>query len=290
MMRNHAVSQDKLDEIAHLKKLVNEYQVIGLAHLEKMPASALSKIRQGLRKDVVIHMAKKNLILRAFKDAGKPNLEEFSNQLTGISALLFTNMNPIKLTKYLESKATKGAAKPGDLAPDDIVVPEGDTKLPPGPVVSEFNQHLKVQTMVKNGTVHVKADTVTHKKGQVITEKAAGLLMRLGITPMTIKLDIYSAWEQGEIIPSEVLHINEEEMMGNVRLAASQSLNLALALGLVSSETVVPLIQKAARIAEGVAMKLPIVIPELAEKYVALATREAKVIQDTVPELEDSNK
>jgi large subunit ribosomal protein L10 len=282
MKRTRPVPQKKLDEIAHLKKMVNSYQVVGLANLSKMPASALQDLRVGLRKDVVIHVAKKRLIKFAFEELKKPGLDQLLASMKGITALLFTNMNPMKLAKYLESKKAKGPAKGGDIAPYDIVVPEGDTKFPPGPIVSELSQNLKVQTMVKNGTVHIRADVTTHPKGTVIKQKEAELLTKLGIVPMEIKLDFYTAWENGQIIPNEVLHVNEELLLNNFRLGASQALGLAMGMNLVIPETIKPIMTKAIRAANAVAIKSGVFIPELAQLYLSTAVREASAVEASV--------
>lgn len=289
MMRQRPIPQKKLDEVERLKRLVEQYKVIGLANLEKMPASSLQDLRTNLRKDVVIHVAKKRLIKRAFEALDKPNLIEFSKKLKGITALLFTDMDPIKLSKYLQSKATKGPAKQGDLAPVEIVVHEGDTKLAPGPIVSEFAQHLKLQTMVKNGTIHIKADMVTHKVGQMITAKEAELLSRLGINPIDIKLDLYGAWIDGQIISPEVLHVDDKKITSDVCLAASQAFNLAMELGLMTPETIVPMVTKAAQIAHNMALKMDIIIPEFADQYVQQAVRQANAIQKLVPDVEKAS-
>ena len=41
MMRQRPIPQKKLDEVTRLQRLVEQYKVIGLANLEKMPASSL---------------------------------------------------------------------------------------------------------------------------------------------------------------------------------------------------------------------------------------------------------
>ncbi|MHA1672455.1 MAG: 50S ribosomal protein L10 [Promethearchaeota archaeon] len=278
VVQNHAVSPQKLQEVERIKDLVDKFNVVGLARIEKVPAKALHNLRETLRGDVVITMSKKKLIRRAFVKSGKDNLEEFSNQIVGITALLFTDMNPIKLAHFLESKAVMGPAKPGDIAPSDITVKAGDTKIAPGPIISELNQNLKVPTLIKNGTIHIRVDTITHHQGDLINEKQAQLLGRLGLEPMTIKLDFYSAWESGEILPEEVLHMDMEAILDDVRLAASQAMNLALELGIITEETVVPMIQKAARGAVGLAMELPMYFPELLDQYVSKATRQATLL------------
>ncbi|MHA1602094.1 MAG: 50S ribosomal protein L10 [Promethearchaeota archaeon] len=282
MMRKTHISEIKVQEVARIESLLDQFKVVGLARLNKVPAKALHNLRDTLRGDVVITMSKKKLIHRAFTNSGKGNLEELANQIQGITALIFTNMNPIKLAQYLESKAVKGPAKPGDIAPIDILVKAGDTKLAPGPIISELNQNLHVPTLIKNGTIHIRTDKVTHHVGDLIDAKQSQLLARLGVEPMTIKLDFYSAWENGELIPEDVLHLDVEEILGNVRLAASQAFNLSMGIGFLTKETVEPLVSKAAREAHALAMELPIFIPELLDSYVAKAVREAKSVNVTV--------
>jgi large subunit ribosomal protein L10 len=261
MVQRSKVSEAKLKEVEKITALVNDFKVIGLAKLEKVPAKALHNLRDTLRGDVVIRMSKKKLIQKAFKNSKKKNLLELADSIFGITAMLFTNMNPIKLAQFLESKAVMGPAKPGDIAPGDIIVKAGDTKIAPGPIISEFSQNLKLQTLIKNGTIHIRNDKVTHTAGQLIDAKQAQLLGRLGLEPMTIKLDFYSAWEDGDIIPTEVLHLDVSTILDNVRLAASEGLNLALGLGMITSDTIKPLMAKAIRSSVALAMNLPIFIP-----------------------------
>ena len=287
MAKQAKVSAAKVQEVEKIKALVKDFKVVGLAKLEKVPAKALHNLRDTLRGDVVIRMSKKKLIQKAFRESKKKNLIDLADNIFGITAMLFTNMNPIKLAQFLESKAVKGAAKPGDIAPGDIVVKAGDTKIAPGPIISELSQNLKVQTLIKNGTIHILNDKVTHTAGQLIDAKQAQLLGRLGLEPMTIKLDFYSAWEDGEIIPTEVLHLDVNAILDNVRLAASESLNLALGLGMVTSETIKPLMAKAIRSSVALALNLPIFIPEMVDQYMAKATREASAINGVVFEGEE---
>lgn len=287
MVQRSKVSASKLQEVENIMTLVKDYKVIGLAKLEKVPAKALHNLRDTLRGDVVIRMSKKKLIQRAFKESKKKNLVELADSIFGITAMLFTNMNPIKLAQFLESKAVKGPAKPGDIAPIDILVKAGDTKIAPGPIISELTQNLRLQTLIKNGTIHIRNDKVTHTVGQLIDAKQAQLLGRLGLEPMTIKLDFYSAWEDGEIIPAEVLHLDVNAILDNVRLAVSEAMNLALELGMVTSETIKPLMAKAIRSSFALALNLPIFIPEMVDQYMAKATREAIAINGVIFEGEE---
>lgn len=290
MVQQAKVSAVKVQEVEKIKALVKNFKVVGLAKLEKVPAKALHNLRDTLRGDVVIRMSKKKLIQKAFKESKKKNLIDLADKIFGITAMLFTNMNPIKLAQFLESKAVKGAAKPGDIAPGDIIVKAGDTKIAPGPIISELSQNLKLQTLIKNGTIHIRNDKVTHTAGQLIDAKQAQLLGRLGLEPMTIKLDFYSAWEDGEIIPTEVLHLDVNTILDNVRLAASEALNISLGLGMITSDTIKPLMAKAIRSSIALAMNLPIFIPEMVDQYMAKATREASALNGAVFESDEQPK
>ncbi len=287
MVQQGKVSAVKVQEVEKIKALVKDFKVVGLAKLEKVPAKALHNLRDTLRGDVVIRMSKKKLIQKAFRESKKKNLIDLADGIFGITAMLFTNMNPIKLAQFLESKAVKGPAKPGDIAPSDIIVKAGDTKIAPGPIISELSQNLRVQTLIKNGTIHIRNDKLTHTAGQLIDAKQAQLLGRLGLEPMTIKLDFYSAWEDGEIIPAEVLHLDVSAILDNVRLAASEALNIALGLGMITSDTIKPLMAKAIRSSVALAINLPIFIPEMVDQYMAKATREAMAINGAVFEGEE---
>ncbi len=280
------VAQAKLEKIKELKELINKYSVIGLVNIEKVPASALHDIRDNLRGDAVIRMYKKKLISKAFEDSDKENLMDLFERIKGISSLLFTDMNPIKLAQYMEEQAVKGFAKAGDIAPVEIEVKAGDTGLLPGPIISELSQYLGVAPMTKDGTIHVRQDKITHKPGDVIEEKQAQLLSRLDIKPMTIKLDFYCAWEDGSVLPDEVLHLNIEEILDNVKVGASQARNLALGLEMITEETIEPLMIKGAQSARALGLELPIFIPELLETYLSKATSQANILNATALGLE----
>jgi len=282
MVRTTPIPEKKLNEVKLLSKYMDEYNVIGLVSLEKIGARAVQNIRKALRGKVVMHMAKKNLILRAVEQSKKANLKEILNHIRGYSAMIFTNMNPFELSKFLDSKSTKAAAKPGDIAPDEIVVKAGNTRIPPGPMISDFNTALKLPTMIKDGMIHIRTDTVTHKKGDKIDLKQATLLSRLGIEPMTIKLNFYTAWENGEIIPEEVLKMDDTKIVNNVKIAHATAFALAMGIGLVTKETIGPMLSRASRNANALAMKVGIISPETIPLYLSQAAQAAESINDMV--------
>ena len=282
MRKNKTISPIKVQEVALLTKYMNEYNVIGLVAMEKIDARSITKLRAALRGEVVMRMSKKRLIKKAIANSNKKNLALLEDEMKGISAMVFTNMNPIKLAKFLEDNATKGPAKAGDIAPEDIMVKAGDTRIPPGPIISDLNSILKLPTMIKDGMIHVRSDTITHKTGQKIDLKQAMLLGRLGLEPMEVKLNFYSAWENDEIIPEEVLKLDEGKIISDVQGAHNAALALAMSLGILIEETIEPLLLKAVREATSLGLELPLFIPDLLPNYVGRAVSVANSISALV--------
>ena len=281
MIQNRTVSPKKKEEVNQISKLIQEKECFGFINVQSIPANALHKMRRLLRGEVVMKMSKKSIYRFALNKAGIKETEEILGEIYGTSVLIATDMNPFKLNALLKSKAVKGPAKAGDLAPEDILVKAGDTKLLPGPIISELSQHLKLPTMIQD-TIHIREDTVTHKTGEEITEKQAQLLARLGIEPMTIMLDFYMAYQDGDIIPKAVLDADFDLIYEQIAQAQGTALALAIELGIIDEETIEPLLSKAHRGAKRLAMELPLIIPELISDYFQFAISQATVLQADV--------
>ena len=151
------VAEWKKEEVKELKGIIGEYDVIGIVDLVNIPAKQLQEMRKSLKGKAVIRMSKKNLIDLAFEDcnADKTNIVDLSEHMDGQVALIATDKNPFKLYKLLEDSKTSAPAKPGTVAPDDIVVPEGDTGFEPGPFLGELQQ-VGIPAKIDKGKICVQ--------------------------------------------------------------------------------------------------------------------------------------
>lgn len=278
MIQEREIPKAKKEEVEKLASIMKSYSCVGFINIEKVPAKSLHAMRAILRGQVLVKMSKKRLYIRALEASGIKGITELAEYIHGNSALIATNMNPFELYQSLKAKAVKGPAKAGDIAPDDIIVKAGDTRLAPGPIISELTQHLKVPTMIK-GTIQIREDTITHKMGDVITEKQAQLLSRLGINPMTIMLDFYIGFENGELLPKEVLAADFDAMMEELGAAHHTAVALAIGLGMIVEETVEPLMSKGYKEMKALAMESSIIVPELLEDYFASAMSKARALE-----------
>jgi len=212
MIKQKHIPQWKINEINHLVDLFKNYKniaVIDVAHINDMQFQTMRKI---LRGKAVFRMSKKSLQLRAIEqfksEAKKKNLDEFANHIPGQSSLVFTNIDLFELKKIFLENEWMVPAKPNEVTPVDIWVPAGDTGLPTGQVISELNMTLRLPTRIMNDTIHVREDTRTHKAGDLVNVKQAAVLKKLGITPIESLIKIHFAWNDGEIIPEEILYMD----------------------------------------------------------------------------------
>ncbi len=248
------VNEQKLRAVDELKELIDSYSVIGILNMHKMPSKQLFDIRNALHGEAKIRMAKSSLIKRAFEASNKKGLKDLGKNITGEVALIFTNSNPFKLYNFLEKNKQPAAAKPGDISPVDIVIPAGPTQFAAGPVISEF-QKAKVKTTVENGKITVKDDTVVAKAGTQLTKELAEFIMKFGIAPMKIGLDLVSMLDNGTVFGKDVLGVPVEKYLDSMLTSYYTALNLSVSIGYPNKDSVKVMIANAFRNAKYIAVE-----------------------------------
>ncbi len=238
------VSENKKNVVAEFSRLISKYDIVGAVNMENLPARTLSNMRDKLRNTVLIKMSKRRLLKVALEQSDKKGITELIPHLKGMPALLFTNASPFTLFKTLKKNKSNTAIKAGQTAPNDIVVPAGPTGFAPGPVIGELGS-LGIKAGIDGGKVVIKSDALVAKEGDVVDEKLAGILSRLGIEPMEIGLSLTAVYENGEILTKAVLDIDEEQYIADITQASTWAFNLAMESAYPCAETAEVLVQKA---------------------------------------------
>ncbi len=251
------VSERKKMAVEQLVKELKEYSVIGILDMFKLPAKQLQEIRDSLRGKAIIKMTKKNVIKLAIENTGITDLKKLENIIKNQPALLLSNINPFELAKIIESSKSSAPAKAGDIATKEIVIKAGPTSLKPGPVIGEL-QRVKLPAGVEGDKIAIKKNTVIVKDGEVITKPVADVLMKLGIEPVEISLNLLAAYDNGTIYGRDLLFIPKEKYEGDLIAAYRNALGLAMSIGLPTPETVPLMITKAYREAMYLASKVGI--------------------------------
>jgi len=269
----------KKDQAEQIKKLCNEYPVIAVADLTNFPASLFQSLRKQLAGKAVMRVSKTRIMKRALEES---NLKLLSDVASESCALIFTQMNPFELFAVLKKNKGNTAAKAGMIAPNDIMIPAGDTGLPPGPALSELKgAGLKVK--IAGATIEIIEDKVVVKEGGEITAAIAGTLSKLDIKPIKIGMELIGVHEAGEIFTKEVLDIDTDAMRMKFATAAANAFALTISVAYPTTENMPFLIRKAVSEAKAVALEGGIYTEETIPIFLARADKAAKSLKAKVP-------
>ena len=277
-MQAKKVAKWKVEEVEKLSKMISEYPVVGIVNMENIPAKQLQKMREVLRGEVVIRMSRKRLMKLALEKAKVKKLAEY---LKGQPAFVFSKMNPFKLYKILEKNKTSAPAKPNAIAPKDIIVPKGETPFSPGPVLAEL-QKFGIPTAIQKNKIIIKEDKLEVREGERISPELASLLTRLGIEPMEIGLNLLAVYEGGVIYSPDVLAIDENMLIAQLKEAYLNAVNLSVNTGYITKETAPLLIAKAYSEAKAVAIEAGVYEPEVIKDIIAKAHLQMLALKSTI--------
>ena len=253
------VSEAKKKEVERLVKLIKEAKNIGIVDLTSLPSAQFQKLKSKLKDKLAITVSKKSLIKIALErlKAEKKGIEKLEESLENcMPALLITEQDAFKVAKALNSNKSNMAAKPGQVTPKDIIIPEGPTSFPPGPIIGEFGQ-AGIIAAVEDGKIVIKQEKLLAKAGDVLDEKQTSVLDKFGIEPMEIGLNLRSIFQDGQIFKSDLLSISEKEYIDNLQNSYREALNLAVFVTYPTQETTEILLQKAEREALALSTKVP---------------------------------
>jgi large subunit ribosomal protein L10 len=268
--------------VSEVARLLREYPTVAVFSLTAVRANTVHEMRKKLRGVAVIKVLKKRIFIKACREAGRPELEKLVEGLSGPMGFIFGNISAFKLALLLEKSRVPMFAKAGEKADFDVWVPETNTGLPPGPILSDFGK-LKIPTRIEGGQVWIAKDTLVAKKGDEISQLLASLLTKLGIKAVLRGLSIVRAYEDGVILTGTDLIIDLEATKRLVEESMSTALALALALSYVTPETLPLLLAKAKREAEALAAGTGFItaetLPLLFAKALAESNTLAKVVK-----------
>ncbi|MEE2759146.1 MAG: 50S ribosomal protein L10 [Candidatus Thermoplasmatota archaeon] len=270
----------KKDRVSVLAEILSKDGVIGIVDVEGVPATAMLGMRENLRDQMVLTMAKKTLIRRAWKKTGRTD-EELEQLLENVTIPMLVHseqLNAFQLYAELDKTRTGRAAKAGDVAPNDIVIEAGPTSFPPGPIVGEFNS-VGIPAKIDKGKVAIQKTVTAVEKGQPISADLGLMLAKLEINPIEIGLILSGVIEDGTVLPAEDLNLDLDGFTAKVKSATSGAFNLACHIGWFTNETVPVLVSKAAGEALAVAVEagihnedtIPILMSRAHARMLALA-------------------
>lgn len=276
----------KAEEVEEVKKLVQKHKGLGVASLQKVRAAQLQELKKKLKGVAHVQVIKNTLMKRALTELkDRPNLEKIEGFLSGSNIFLFTDLNPFKLALFLERGGVKTTAKAGDIAAMDVIVPAGNTGLPPGPIISQLGS-VGLPTRIEAGSVWVNRDTLVAKKGGVIDARLAGVLSKLGIKPVEVGLILKAIYENGLVFTEDQLHLDLDGFKRNIMEAQLNAFNLSINVAYPISENISLLVQTAHRKAINLALNAAIPTSETIGDLLRKAHLEGLSLSAKLPKAE----
>ena len=286
--RTETIPQWKRDEVGQLLDFIEGYDSIGIVGVAGIPSRQLQQMRADLEGSAALRMSRNTLVRRALDDIDE-GLEELDDYVEGQVGLIGTDDNPFTLFKRLEESKTPAPINAGEIAPNDIVIEEGDTGMDPGPFVGEL-QAVGAQAQILEGSIKVTATSTVAEAGEEVSDQLAAVLAELEIEPKEVGLDLRAVFADGVVFEADELAIDVEEYRADVETAAARARNLSINAGYPTSQTLPAMVAKAAGEAKSLGLHAAIESPDLAGDLVSRADAQVRALaaqiddEDALPE------
>lgn len=285
-MKAKALSKYKVAKARILESIVGileKYDVIALIDMTGLRANQLQKLRAMMREGVELKIFKNTLLKKAIEkiQVRKHEFERLKNRLEGSNAFIFTNESAFSLYTYLNKVKVYAKAKLGDKATNDILIPEGNTGLPSGPLLSLFKT-LKIPTRVVEGSIYVAKDSLLVKKGEVVSKEAADLLSKLNMEPLEVGLNIKLAYDNGLILTGKELMLDLDLYRSQLSEAYSNALKLSIGIVYPTSDNIKLLLAKAYNEARALSINALLPVKEALEIILQKAEAQARALESAI--------
>ena len=244
----------KVELVNQVTSEMDQSPVSAIVSIKGIRNKQLQQIRRSLKGKAKLRVMRGTLVEKSLENVKKDHIGDLKEFISGQIALITTEMTPQKLYASLEGSKQKAAARGGETATEDIIIEAKETQFPPGPMISEF-QKVGLQTAIEKGKIVIKKESVFVKKGEKISREKAKILEKLEIHPITVGLDVVSAYYDGLIFKADVLSITPEFVMGEIAMAFSRAKVLAGSVMFITKEIVPELIIKGRLQAESLGME-----------------------------------
>ncbi len=260
-----------------LLEIPKKYKVIALVKINKVRASQILPLRKALKGEVEFVCVKDRVAQKALEKLNIPGIKGISEELTGQCIFIFTNMSPFKLNVLLAKNKIMMAARGGDIASVDIVVPAKNTGIAPGPMLTEFKE-AGIPTKIDQGTIWIQKDTTPVKKGEVINEKLAALLGKLDIKPVEAGISLYTALEEGLKYTASEMIVDVEKIRNAFTQFHQEAISLSIEAAYITAENINQILSKASQSARSLSIESGFMTDETKEQILQKAHSQAKTL------------
>ncbi|MEN3047588.1 MAG: 50S ribosomal protein L10 [Candidatus Caldarchaeales archaeon] len=267
----------KSREIELLAELMSSNPVVMVLDLTRTSANVLHGFRGKVKGTATVRVTKKNLAVKAAERVGRRALAELLSGLKHPVGLVLSPKNPFLLKLDVDASRILTPPKAGEVADIDVTVPEMNTGIPPGPILSEFGK-LRIPTKIEGGTIWIARETVVAKRGDAISPALASLLNKLDIPAVYRGLNVVAAVDGETVIPGDQLALDFEAVRRDVASCHSTARALLIELGIPEPDVIADLLAAAHVRAMRVAAEAGYVTPDTVASVLQRAEAQARAL------------
>jgi large subunit ribosomal protein L10 len=272
--KTETIPQWKREEVDELIAVLEGYDSVGVVSFAGIPSRQLQDMRRDLHGSAELRVSRNTLLRRALEETDNGDLTEY---VSGQVGLIGTNDNPFGLFKELEASKTPAPINAGEVAPNDVVIPEGDTGIDDGQFIGDLKQ-VGVDSRFQEGGITVTEESTVLEAGEEVGDLLAGVLSTLEIEPKEVGLDLRAVLSDGVLFHPEDLAIDVDEYREDVTSAATGARNLAIEAGIPEPGVVGALLSKAQSDAISVGVEAAIPEPDLMDDLISRADADVRTL------------
>lgn len=211
------------------KELFSNYQNYMLLSIKRVKADQLKNVKSEIGSKIKFLIAKNKIMKKALEDLDSKKYFNLISMLHGnVIAAFFDGVDPRTVLEASRHNMRKALAVPGDIAPNDVLIPAGPTGL--GPEKINIFQSAKIITKINKGKIDLANDHKLLSGGNVVSVSNARLLTILKILPFEFGLDIIKVFENNEVYEKDLLTISEESVASKLQEAVAPVAALSLGI------------------------------------------------------------
>lgn len=282
--KTETIPEWKREEVDDIVATIESYESVGVVDITGIPSRQLQDMRRELYGTAELRVSRNTLVTRALQEVDE-GVEQLTEFVTGQVGLIGTNDNPFGLYRQLEASKTPAPIGAGEVAPNDVVIPEGDTGIDPGPFVGELQQ-VGAEARIMEGSIKVTADSTVLEAGEEVSPTLANVLGELGIEPKEVGLDLRGVFSEGVLFAPEELAIDVDEYRTDVATAVARARNLSVEAVYPTARTAGTLLATASGEAKSLGVHAAVESPDLADALVARADGQMRALAALVDDEE----
>ena len=274
--KTETIPQWKQEEVDSITEFLDSYESVGVVSITGIPSRQLQEMRRELHGTAELRVSRNTLLERALDEVDE-GFEDLKGYVSGQIGLIGTNDNPFGLYQQLEASKTSAPINAGEVAPNDIVIPEGDTGIDPGPFVGEL-QTVGANARIDAGSIKVMEDSQVLDAGEVVSADLANVLSELDIEPKEVGLDLRGVFAEGILFEPEDLELDVDAYRADIETAVAFGRNLALNAGFPTERTVPLQLSKASAEAKSLALHAAIENPDVMPDLISKADQQVRAL------------